>query len=57
MDLESGKKYERNKKERELVKEKNDEVCREDGLCVSEGNGRMGYSEGEKGLIEKGKRS
>ncbi|WP_398574618.1 hypothetical protein [Staphylococcus epidermidis] len=39
-----------------MVKEKNDEVCREDGLCVGEGNGRMGYSEGEKGLIEKGKR-
>jgi len=55
IDLETGKKYQSNKKQRELVKEKNDEVCRKHGLSIPEHNATMRYTQAEKGLIEKGK--
>ena len=57
IDLETGKKYQSNKKQREFVKQKNDEVCREHGLSVTERNASMRYTQAEKGLIEKGKSS
>ncbi|MEJ7405389.1 relaxase/mobilization nuclease domain-containing protein, partial [Staphylococcus epidermidis] len=57
IDLETGKKYQSNKKQREFVKQKNDEVCREHGLSVTERNATMRYTQAEKGLIEKGKSS
>lgn len=57
IDLETGKKYQSNKKQREFVKQENDEVCREHGLSVPERNATMRYTQAEKGLIEKGKSS
>ena len=57
IDLETGKKYQSNKKQREFVKQKNDEVCKEHGLSVPERNASMRYTQAEKGLIEKGKSS
>lgn len=57
IDLETGKKYQSNKKQREFVKQKNDEVCREHGLSIPEHNATMRYTQAEKGLIEKGKTS
>ena len=35
VDLETGKKYQSNKKQRELVKEANDSICHEHGLSAN----------------------
>jgi type IV secretory pathway VirD2 relaxase len=58
IDLETGKKYQSNKKQRELIKQQNDEVCRENGLNVTKRNtAKLRYTQAEKSLIEKGKYS
>ncbi|MEJ7448105.1 relaxase/mobilization nuclease domain-containing protein, partial [Staphylococcus epidermidis] len=52
VDLETGKKYQSNKKQRELVKKANDSVCREHGLSVAErGTAQMRYTQAEKGIV------
>lgn len=58
IDLETGKKYQSNKKQRELIKQQNDEVCRENGLSVTKRDtAKLRYTQAEKSLIEKGKYS
>lgn len=58
IDLETGKKYQSNKKQRELIKQQNDEVCRENGLSVTKRDtAKLRYTQAEKSLIEKGKHS
>lgn len=52
IDLDTGKKYQSNKKQRELVKQENDNVCRENGLSVTErGTAKMRYTQAEKGIV------
>ncbi|TQR88735.1 relaxase/mobilization nuclease domain-containing protein, partial [Staphylococcus saprophyticus] len=52
VDLETGKKYQSNKKQRDLVKKQNDNVCREHGLSVTErGTAKMRYTQAEKGIV------
>jgi hypothetical protein len=52
VDLETGNKYQSNKKQRELVKQENDNVCREHGLSVTErGTAKMRYTQAEKGIV------
>lgn len=54
IDLETGKKYQSNKQQREFVKQKNDEVCREHGLSVPErDSANLRYTQAEKALISK----
>lgn len=58
IDLETGKKYQSNKKQRELIKQQNDEVCRKSGLSVTKRDtAKLRYTQAEKSLIEKGKYS
>ena len=57
IDLETGKKFNNNKKALHDIRQANDEVCREHGLSVPERNASMRYTQAEKGLIEKGKSS
>ncbi|MCF6724239.1 relaxase/mobilization nuclease domain-containing protein, partial [Escherichia coli] len=58
IDLETGKKYQSNKKQRELIKQQNDEVCRKSGLSVTNRDtAKLRYTQAEKSLIEKGKYS
>ena len=58
IDLETGKKYQSNKKQRELIKQQNDEVCKENGLSVTKRDtAKLRYTQAEKSLIEKGKYS
>lgn len=52
VDLETGKKYQSNKKQHDLVKKQNDNVCREHGLSVTErGTAKMRYTQAEKGIV------
>jgi hypothetical protein len=52
IDLETGKKYQSNKKQREFVKQANDNVCRDHGLSVTErGTAKMRYTQAEKGIV------
>jgi hypothetical protein len=52
VDLETGEKYQSNKKQRELVKQENDNVCREHGLSVTErGTAKIRYTQAEKGIV------
>lgn len=52
VDLETGKKYQSNKKQRDLVKKENDNICREHGLSVTErGIAKMRYTQAEKGIV------
>ncbi|HAR5405065.1 relaxase/mobilization nuclease domain-containing protein [Staphylococcus warneri] len=54
IDLETGRKYQSNKKQRDFVKRSNDEICREHGLSVPERNtAKLRYTQAEKSLIEK----
>lgn len=57
VNLETGKKYQSNNKQRDLIKQKNDEICRSHGLSVPEKNADMRYTQAEHGLIKKGKKS
>ena len=52
VDLETGKKYQSNRKQRDLVKKENDNVCRDHGLSVTErGTAKMRYTQAEKGIV------
>ena len=57
VNLETGKKYQSNNKQRDLIKQKNDEICRSHGLSVPEKNAEMRYTQAEHGLIKNGKKS
>ncbi|HCX2773136.1 TPA: relaxase/mobilization nuclease domain-containing protein [Staphylococcus aureus] len=58
INLETGKKYQSNKQQRELVKQENDNVCRSHGLSVPERDiAKLRYTQTESALIEKGKSS
>lgn len=54
IDLETGKKYQSNKQQRDFIKQTNDDICREHGLSVPERNTvKLRYTQAEKSLIEK----
>lgn len=54
IDLETGRKYQSNKQQRDLVKQANDDICREHGLSVPERDtAKLRYTQAEKSLIEK----
>ena len=58
VNMENGKKYQSNAKQRHFVKDKNDEICRNHGLSVvTEKNANIRHTLAEKQLIEKGKSS
>lgn len=58
VNLEDGKKYQSNAQQREFVKDKNDEICRERGLSVvTEKNASLRYTLAEQHLLEKGQTS
>ena len=58
IDLETGKKYQSNKQQRELVKLQNDEICRKNGLSVPERDtAKLRYTQAESALLDKGKTS
>ncbi len=58
IDLETGKKYQSNKQQRELVKRENDNICRSHGLSVPERDtAHLRYTQAESALIDKGKTS
>ena len=58
VDLETGKKYQSNKQQRELVKRENDNICRSHGLSVPERDtAHLRYTQAESALIDKGKTS
>lgn len=52
IDLETGKKYQSNKKQREFVKQANDSVCHTHELSVAErGTAKVRYTQAEKGIV------
>ena len=54
VDLETGRKYQSNKQQRDFVKQANDDICREHGLSVPERDtAKLRYTQAEKSLIEK----
>lgn len=54
IDLETGRKYQSNKQQRDFVKQANDDICREHGLSVPERDtAKLRYTQAEKSLIEK----
>ena len=54
IDLETGRKYQSNKQQRDFIKQTNDDICREHGLSVPERNtAKLRYTQAEKSLIEK----
>ncbi|HDD5565658.1 TPA: relaxase/mobilization nuclease domain-containing protein [Staphylococcus aureus] len=54
IDLETGRKYQSNKQQRNFVKQANDDICREHGLSVPERDtAKLRYTQAEKSLIEK----
>lgn len=58
INLETGKKYQSNKQQRELIKQENDNVCRSHGLSVPERDtAKLRYTQTESALIEKGQSS
>lgn len=58
INLETGKKYQSNKQQRELIKQENDNVCRSYGLSVPERDtAKLRYTQTESALIEKGQSS
>ena len=58
VNLEDGKKYQSNAKQRHFIKEKNDEICLNHGLSIGkEKNKEVRYTLAERQLLEKGKPS
>ncbi|EKH7521914.1 relaxase/mobilization nuclease domain-containing protein [Shigella flexneri] len=54
IDLETGRKYQSNKQQRDFVKQANDDICREHDLSVPERDtAKLRYTQAEKSLIEK----
>lgn len=57
VDINTGKKYQSNKQQRELIKEHNDEICRAFGLSVPEKSAPVRYKQAERAILEKGQSS
>lgn len=58
LNLETGNKYQSNAKQRNQIKEQNDEVCREHGLSVPvRDSAKEKYTQAEKEMLEKGQSS
>src|SRR5699024_884317 len=57
VNIDTGKKYQSNKAQRELVKQKNDEICREHGLSVPVKTSNLRYTQAERAILEKGQSS
>lgn len=58
LNLETGNKYQSNAKQRNQIKEQNDEVCREHGLSVPvKDSAKEKYTQAEKEMVEKGQSS
>lgn len=57
-NIENGKKYHSNKKQRDFIKSENDRICQERGLSVvTEKTASIRYTAAEKSLLKKGKTS
>lgn len=57
IDMETGKKFNNNKKAMYDVRKANDEVCSAHGLSIPEKKASMRYTQAEKSLLEKGQSS
>lgn len=57
VNLETGKKYQSNKEQRDFIKKANDQLCEERGLSVPEKTSEMRYTLAEQNLIDKDKPS
>ena len=58
VNIENGKKYHSNNKQRDFVKSENDRICQERGLSVvAEKQASVRYTAAEKSLLKKGKTS
>ncbi|WP_312574963.1 relaxase/mobilization nuclease domain-containing protein, partial [Staphylococcus saprophyticus] len=57
VDIETGKKFNNNKKALRDIRNANDQVCREHGLSIPEKQAEIRYTQGEKGRLERGKTS
>ena len=51
VDLETGKKYQSNKKQRELVKRANDEICISHNLSIPNRQAQIRYTQAEKAIV------
>ncbi|PTF18206.1 relaxase/mobilization nuclease domain-containing protein [Staphylococcus cohnii] len=51
VDLETGKKYQSNKKQRELVKRANDEICISHNLSIPNRQAQIRYTQAEKAVV------
>lgn len=51
VDLETGKKYQSNKKQRELVKRANDEICISYNLSIPNRQAQIRYTQAEKAIV------
>lgn len=57
VNLETGKKYQSNKEQRDFVKKANDQLCHERGLSVPEKSAELRYTLAEQNMIDKNKPS
>ncbi|HDH6156287.1 TPA: relaxase/mobilization nuclease domain-containing protein, partial [Staphylococcus aureus] len=57
VNLETGKKYQSNKEQRDFIKKANDQLCEERGLSVPEKTSEIRYTLAEQNLIDKDKSS
>jgi len=57
VNLETGKKYQSNKEQRDFVKQANDQLCHERGLSVPEKSAELRYTLAEQNMIDKDKPS
>lgn len=51
IDLETGRKYQSNKKQREFVKKANDEICVSHHLSIPDRQAQIRYTQAEKGIV------
>jgi hypothetical protein len=51
VDLETGNKYQSNKKQRDLVKKANDEICVSHNLSIPDRQAPIRYTQAEKGIV------
>lgn len=51
INLETGRKYQSNKKQRELVKKANDDICVSHHLSIPNRQTQIGYTQAEKGIV------
>ncbi|MEJ7233246.1 relaxase/mobilization nuclease domain-containing protein, partial [Staphylococcus epidermidis] len=51
IDLETGRKYQSNKKQREFVKKANDDICVSHHLSIPNRQAQIRYTQAEKGIV------